>query len=354
MISGIVFILNIFFAVISLVFFYSVEISPKEFWLAGFMSWICPFLIVLNFLFIVFWLAFRPLRALLSLAILIWGFDFIIRTFSVHPFAEKTTSNIKVLSYNTRIFNVYDHLKNDNYQSSKDMIEWLLNSDADLLLLQEFYDEKKSSTFNVHEKFSAKYPYHHVSYTVKNENDGKFGMAIYSKFAIINKGSILKRGENNQTLFVDILAGKDTLRVYNFHLHSMSINDAELVDNVTKSKDPILGLKHFNTLKDGFAKKAEQLDEICAHIDTCRFATLVACDLNDTPYSYCYETLSERLENSFEEAGMGFGITYNGRIPFLRIDNQFFSTQLNCEKFITYDQITFSDHFPIEGYYSWE
>ncbi len=334
--------------------FYSVEVSPKEFWLAGFLSWVCPFVIILNLFFILFWLAFRPFRGLLSLAVLIWGYDFIIRSVSVHPFSEIKPSSLKVISYNTRIFNVYDHLKNDNYQSSKDMIEWLLNSDADILLLQEFYDEKNSTIFNTHEKFSSKYPFHHVSYTVKNGNDGKFGMAIYSKFEILNKGNILKRGDNNQTLYADILANNDTLRVYNFHLHSMSIDDKELIDNVTKSKDPVLGLKHFNTLKEGFIKKSEQLDEICSHIDTCRYAVLLACDLNDTPYSYCYESLSERLENSFEEAGTGFGITYNGRIPFLRIDNQFYSKQLNCDKFITYNNIKFSDHLPIEGYYSWE
>jgi endonuclease/exonuclease/phosphatase family metal-dependent hydrolase len=58
------------------------------------------------------------------------------------------------------------------------------------------------------------------------------------------------------------------------------------------------------------------------------------------------------LNNAFEEAGNGFGFTYNGKLFFLRIDNQFVDEGLTVTDFRTHRNIPFSDHFPISATYS--
>jgi endonuclease/exonuclease/phosphatase (EEP) superfamily protein YafD len=81
------------------------------------------------------------------------------------------------------------------------------------------------------------------------------------------------------------------------------------------------------------------------------YPVIVVGDLNETPYGWAYGTLRERLKNSFEEAGRGFGFTLN-RSPFLvRIDNQFYSKDFTVKQFVTLRNINYSDHFPIAADY---
>jgi endonuclease/exonuclease/phosphatase family metal-dependent hydrolase len=68
--------------------------------------------------------------------------------------------------------------------------------------------------------------------------------------------------------------------------------------------------------------------------------------LNDTPFSYAYHTLSYGLKDSFSERGSGFGITYNGPIPGLRIDYILTSPQINIHSHDVLSS-TLSDHYPV-------
>ena len=62
--------------------------------------------------------------------------------------------------------------------------------------------------------------------------------------------------------------------------------------------------------------------------------------------------MKRKLKNTFEEAGSGFGFTYNGNVlRVLRIDNQFYSTGVEAIRFETFNQTKFTDHFPIQGFY---
>ena len=58
--------------------------------------------------------------------------------------------------------------------------------------------------------------------------------------------------------------------------------------------------------------------------------------------------------NAFEEAGKGLGFSYNGRMSFLRIDNQFFNKTIRIKKFDTFYDMKASDHFPIMARYNLE
>ena len=68
--------------------------------------------------------------------------------------------------------------------------------------------------------------------------------------------------------------------------------------------------------------------------------------MNDTPSSYAYGQLSDNLKDAFIERGLGFGSTYAGSLPLLRIDYIFASPKAHIERFeVLPYQI--SDHYPI-------
>jgi exonuclease III len=228
--------------------------------------------------------------------------------------------------------------KGDGKKGSPTMKDWLKSDDSDIRCYQEFLGTKDIvKTIEENGKYNSFVAGYGNSY------------GIFSKYKIINKGVLYESSSTNNVLFADLKIGKDTLRVYNVHLQSMSINpDKELNQDAFDQKYESVRKK----FEVGSAKRANQLIDLLDHIDACAFPVLIVGDFNDVPYSYNYTKLTRKFRNSFEEAGRGFGFTYNGKIPFLRIDHHFFSDELNVHKFETLNQIDFSDHFPTIGIYS--
>ncbi|MBY0425032.1 MAG: hypothetical protein K2Q22_05290, partial [Cytophagales bacterium] len=99
MLMPIIFGLNFLVAVASFFTFYSVEVSPEKFWIAGFVSWLTPSLILLNIAFLLFWLFVKPLRMVLSAAVLLLGFKFVQSTLAISLPHEPTKESFRVLSY---------------------------------------------------------------------------------------------------------------------------------------------------------------------------------------------------------------------------------------------------------------
>ena len=67
-----------------------------------------------------------------------------------------------------------------------------------------------------------------------------------------------------------------------------------------------------------------------------------------------YQKLKKYLHSSFENGGRGFGFTFNGKMFFLRIDNQFYSEGITLSEFETHNSVKHTDHFPISADYSLE
>jgi endonuclease/exonuclease/phosphatase family metal-dependent hydrolase len=114
------------------------------------------------------------------------------------------------------------------------------------------------------------------------------------------------------------------------------------------------GEQFFNVadkLKYGFISRAKQVQSLTAHMAACPYKHIICGDINDIPYSYTYFTLRSKLKNAFEEAANGFGFSYNGKLFFLRIDNQFYSEGLETKSYATHREINYSDNFPVRASY---
>ncbi|MCS6823829.1 MAG: endonuclease/exonuclease/phosphatase family protein [Cytophagaceae bacterium] len=261
-------------------------------------------------------------------------------------FADDKDYDFRVLSCNVRIFNVYEHLRDVDYRSSVEMMHWLRDNDADVICLQEYYSNN-SKLFRSKEVISASYPYSYIEPFLVYENQ-IFGMAIFSKHPIVRVGSVrFKEKSNNQIIYSDIVVKKDTIRCYNIHLQSMSIDEKDILEG-TISKET--GTKWLNVLiryKRGSVMRSTQVEALIRHLQTCTYPSIVCGDLNEPPVGYAYEQISELLPNCYEQTATGFGTTYRGKLPFLRIDNIFAADELTPVDFKIHKEITYSDHYPI-------
>jgi endonuclease/exonuclease/phosphatase family metal-dependent hydrolase len=351
---GFTLISNIIIAVLTLLLYYIPDIAPQDFPIGAFLIFLIPFAILLNLLFILVWIFKKPIIfCSLSLIVILIGYKFIDRTLAIGKQTSKG-KDFTILNCNVRIFNVYDHLRDKDYKSSKGMLKWVTNFDADVACLQEFFHSETDPIFFTQEAIIKKFPYYYFEPFLISRRQ-HFGMAIFSKHPILNKGEIkFREHSNNQIIFADIKMGKEIIRVYNIHLQSMSIDENDIINSKfnDESKNKLMNI--LIRYKNGSIQRGRQVDELIKHIKGSPYKVIVCGDLNEPPYGYAYEELSDQLDNAFQKAGSGLGTTYNGKLPFLRIDNQLFDKGLKVNKFTIHKEMTYSDHYPISASYLFE
>jgi endonuclease/exonuclease/phosphatase (EEP) superfamily protein YafD len=156
-------------------------------------------------------------------------------------------------------------------------------------------------------------------------------------------------------MWVDVAGPRprDTVRVFNVHLQSMSLDESDIVAaGSSKAGLQRKGRGLLGRFVRGAAARAWQADTLLAHIQRSPYPVLLAGDLNDLPYSYAYNRLAGPLQNAWATVGFGPGNTYHGRLPpLLRIDQQFAGPQWRVLACRIHSEIPYSDHFPVEGLY---
>ena len=341
---------RIVFFVVTLCCYISVFISPEYIWLMGFFSLAIPAIILIHIFLLILNIKRLKRAFFLHLIAIIIGFAFIKVSYSISRNLDG--GKLKVLSYNVRVFNNYAHLRNEEFISSKKMIGWSVENDAHIKCFQEYYHNESSDVFDIERKLSsAGWNNKHCKIVLRDRSGSEFGIAIYSKLPIINAGEV--RSESDEflnSIYVDVISNNDTIRIYNTHLESMSID----VENVLNTDRLAKSYKDTGyRLRSGFVSRSRQVKALVESIQECKHKIILCGDLNELPYSYPYFSLRGVLNNAFEKAGNGFGFTYNGKLFFLRIDNQFFSKDMTIHNFMTHRNIDYSDHFPLMASYSW-
>jgi endonuclease/exonuclease/phosphatase family metal-dependent hydrolase len=349
-----------YFTIIGLVVGISAKyISPEIFWVPAFFGLAFPYFYLLNILFMVFWLAQFKAATTLGVIALLLGASTAYRYVQFNSAGNKPTSReLKVTSFNSMLFDLYNWSKNK--ESRAKILAGIAEIDPDILCLQEFYTSEQSGDFNNTDTIrqKLKMPYFHNEFTITLREHDHWGIATFSKFPIINQGTInFNTSSNNICIFSDIVINTDTIRVYNLHLQSISFSKEDnkfLEDVMAKKKleDEMASSRNIlRRLKRAFIKRTRQADMVAAHIKTSRYPVILCGDFNDTAASYAYEKLSEDLEDSFLERGFGLGRTYAGKWPQFRIDYILHDKRLECSRYRR-EQETYTDHFPITSYFS--
>lgn len=286
---------------------------------------------------------------LITGAVIIFAMPWFFNVFQVNISGEKkkTQSTFKVMTYNVRVFSLYDWKNNINTRDL--MLDYIGNEDAEIICYQEFYYEKTKNFISLDTLCAIqKTPYYHVYNTNSLSRANHFGQATFSKFPIINTGEIKFDFSNNCSIFTDIVIENDTIRIYNNHLESIRFMQEEynLLDSIAiKFKESeYLGI--VKKLSTAYDYRAREVDIISKHIETCKYPVIVCGDFNDTPVSYAYRKMKGNLYDAFKKSGSGIGTTYNGKIPFQRIDYIFYSGEFDSWNYTTGD-VSYSDHFPV-------
>ena len=302
--------------------------APKTFSILSVLSLAVPILIILNFLFVIYWLLKFQKQLLLSLVVLLIGYNYV---GSFYKFSNSKNvgidSNLSIMNYNVRLFNLYDWIPQKNVEIS---IEKLIKAEQpDVLSLQEYHPHKNIDLSHFKYKFEK-----------LEGNKVKYGQAIFSNYPIINSGSIEFSKTANNAIYADIVKEKDTIRIYNIHLQSSHINTN--VDNINKEESERL-LKRLQTT---FEMQQDQAELFINHKNKCPYKIIVSGDFNNTPYSFVYKLIKSDLQDTFEEAGNGFGRTYDFKFFPTRIDFILVDKSFEVNGFKSYNE-KLSDHYPI-------
>jgi len=343
--------LNIILAVALLGSYASNRISPEQIWYIAFLGLIYPLLLFANIFFILFWLWRKKWFFLISLITIIAGLQNISRFIQFRLFKNddiKLANTVKTISYNVRLFNLYQWEEEDS--TSYHILNFVKEQNPSVICFQEFVTTKKQITEKYIDTILREYPYKHVYYTYKLSPEVNYGLATYSRFPIARVNSTRFMNTSNAFIYSDIVIGSDTIRVFNVHLQSIKLDKKTLLLSDSTLR---LDSRHISEakivsgrLKVAYIKRAQQADELRWHIVRSPYPVIVLGDFNDTPVSYSYNTIRGDLQDAFTGSGEGLGSTYRGIFPTIRIDYIFHSESLTSFNYRTY-RVNLSDHFPI-------
>ncbi len=275
----------------------------------------------------VYWLFKVKKQLLLSLVILLIGYSYLA---SLYKFSSSKnlddSDDISVMNYNVRLFNVFKWIPDEGVEQS--IVDFINEKQPDILSIQE-YRRDDNIALEGYEK-----------YEMISGQKVKNGQAIFSKFPIIHSGSIEFPESYNNAIFIDVVKGKDTIRVYNVHLQSMKI-DAN-GDALTKESSENL----FRQVSKTFTMQQFQTELFLLHKKECSYKMIICGDFNNTAYSYVYKEIKGDLQDAFVEAGNGFGRTFKFKFFPVRIDFILVDEAFEINSFKTFD-VLLSDHYPI-------
>lgn len=315
-------------------------VHPKYFSWLPLLGLSFPLLFIINLIFLLYWWFQLKLKLIIPLCFAIFNLIHASKYVQYSGETEVKEEDILVGTYSTQLFGAV------NDTSTFESIKQRLSKDSfDLLCLQEVFSQKDLKERILDLKRAGNFK----MYSFFRQNpDRPYGMAVLSKYRIVNSGRIGMGGNTgNMAIFVDFLLNEDTVRLYNLHLQSIRFqrSDYDFIQNQDRTgSEGIKGSKNLiRRIKEAYLKRGDQADSVAEHIQSCRFPLFVAGDFNDVPVSYTYNKIGKGLLDAFREKGSGFERTYKGPFPSFRIDYILFSKFFNCTSYKSFNDIA-GDH----------
>ncbi len=333
------------------------SVSPITFWPLTIFGLGFFWLYIFNFLFFVYWIMMRKRLFIFPLAILILGFSTLSSIMQIKffgremPEAVEGETRFKVMSYNVRLFDLYNW--SSNMETRKKIFDLLKEESPDVLCIQEFYTSDKGNFQNLDTIIKVQpAKNYHVEITKTMRKNDHWGIATFTTYPIVKKGK-LDFGPNthNIAIYTDVRINRDTIRIFNCHLQSIKFKpeDYKVMENLSVNNEEQQWegtLKIFGKLKKAFQIRARQSDILKEAMDASPYPIILCGDFNDTPASYSYATLSKDLTDAFVKSGSGIGQSYAGAFPSFRIDYILHDQFMQSGSFRTL-RLNLSDHYPI-------
>lgn len=326
--NTIVYALNLIFVFLLLVACAVPYLSVNFFPFLSFLSLAVPVLVAINFLFFLCWAIQRKRQLFPSLFVLAFGYS-VLGTFVKFNFTEKQfqKEDLKIMSYNVRGFNEFGWAeRNDVFKAIQDLVK---EEAPDVVCFQEVSVSMQQDFLD--------YPYYHLQ---KIRNEDKVHLGIFSKYPIVDAEIIYFPNSINNGSYADIAYKGDTLRLYNVHMQSLGVTPGTGVLRSHSSE------YLYRRVVNAFKKQEEQAEMIERHINASPYKTMLCGDFNNTQFSKAYHLIKGDMQDSFIEAGSGYGRTLNYfniplRIDFIMADSSF---EVKAHKNYNFK---YSDHYPV-------
>ena len=336
-------------------------------WLASLSLWINPafwtfpsilalgyeWLLLLNLLLALPWLMTKHKSyALLFVIGLLITLPATRNTFSFSSASASADANksLKVMTYNTLC------LGKERDKDQTKILRFIREQDADVVCLQEIRTSKRDRqyylTLNA-VKQQLGYEYSYIDY--KNyQGEHSYGMAVFSRYPLINKQTIRYESYFNQSDRCDIVVGSDTIRLINNHLESNQLTAADLTIPHLQSEQLRQSADHItHKLTAAYPVRVSQARIVRGEIDQSPYPVLVCGDFNDVPVSYTYRTVSRSLHDAFlETTRFSGGHTFTKRQLGIRIDFILYSDRFDAVSCDVLDA-PYSDHLPVVATLVW-
>jgi endonuclease/exonuclease/phosphatase family metal-dependent hydrolase len=344
--------INLLVAFIFLLACLTPYLSTSTWWILGFTGLTVPYAIIILFFFIIFWLIVKPKLSLISILVLCMGWQQIevMAAFKPGPMLSerKRENHIRIIDWNVQSFNGLSKKPLVKKQIRKDIAASILLLEPDVICLQEFNTaaDGGAQTNNI-ALFKKRYKYFYFSKDYsRHQGDYQSGCIIFSKYQIIDSGKI-NFPVAESLIYVDILKGADTIRIFNTHLQSFKFKQADYSD-IEKIKDQDVetidaSMNLFNKMGQAFKRRGPQAELVKKALAQTPFPSIICGDFNDVPNSYTYFTIKNNWQDAFLKKGFGIGSSFISLAPTLRIDYILASAGFDI---VTFDMIDegLSDH----------
>lgn len=323
--NRIVFALN-GFAILALLLSYTARyISPEWYWPIAFLGLAYPVWVGLNLVFMLYWIVVFKLRFLYSFIAIVLGWNLIPGYLQLKATKiDDRTNSLMLLNFNMKYFGAFDGKKLQETDKFFDIYDKV---NPDILCLQEcknLYSPIEKDAYKRLFKKVKKYYSYNMRIDDRGNRNGEI-MVILSRFPIIDSGLVEHDPQSaNFTIYADIVAYGDTIRIVNTHLQSIKFEepDYKAIKSIRSPDDSTLTrfTNITRKLKVAFEMRARQSRVVRDFIENAPYKVIVSGDFNDSPASFAYRTVKGNMKDAFMESGSGLGRTYVGAMPSFRID----------------------------------
>ena len=323
----------------------SILVNPAKVWYISLVGLLFVPLSIINVL-LLFWAIKRLSKSfVIPLLALVPAFFFVGRYVRIDTEEERAErmeqvdDALKIISYNVGRFSASEY---SGRECSDSVFSFLSSQDADIICLQEV---QTPSADRLKDYLNGKMKGYRAEYYLFPTGNGAFGNVTLSRIAAKGKGVIKFDGSANLAIYTDYRhKGKD-FRVYNCHFESYNVSMSGVMRAIAQHDTTVISATG-DKMKRSITRRPVQVDKVFSHIEQCPVETFVCGDFNDNPMSYTYYRMTRGRKDTFVEAGHGFGATFAGLWPMLRIDYI-----LAPESFIPLNhntpRVNLSDHYPV-------
>jgi endonuclease/exonuclease/phosphatase family metal-dependent hydrolase len=347
--------INIFLCIALLISYAAPTTDPAIFWPVAFFGLAYPFLLLINFIFLIFWIFRRSLWLLLPLICIAAGWSILTKTIGFHFKSSNKQGPepnlVRMMTYNVHNFKRFGS-KND-ISTKNDILDIINQQQPDIIGFQEFYSRWHGQYDMVDTIQKMLHTKDYYFEALQASSSEAIGMAMFSKYPIVAHGFIQlanDRASENQCLYIDVKKGDKTFRVYSVHLQSIRFDpeDYKYLSRVSGQGKVDMGSnRRLGTkLKNAFIKRSHQVFKIRQDAAKCPYPYIISGDFNDTPTSFAVNEMAKGLKNAFTEKGQGLGRTYNGSFPNYQIDYIMASPAFDVLDYNIIEK-RLSDHYPV-------